>query len=953
MIAADFVRANQAQSSRFTSYGKANSRDVSSSSASSQQRNSFSSNWSQPNTGSLWATHIPSPFANRDSQTSLSGHDEAFSSSSDAANTFPDASAVWPHPGAHTTRSWNSTDNTASRRPSASPSPVHMRESSQTYHEHLHDRTPSTTNASYLAVRTSSGSYAPSRPSAGPSLDSNAAPFRFPPPRSSLRNGIVDVDGEASVASSYPSFGFDTEPLPQQDLANGFSNASATATGSGSSISTSVAAPVPGAANSGIATSIASLSSFGSMPPSSHNGHARRPSLQAQASFSSPAPSTSQLPHQRQPQSDDAVSLAFADLMMRQTLNAEDRQDIGAGLTGTYPASTPFEYNPVSQTWDATDPLRAANFAAARGTLAGLNRGVTPVGNQFRQATGQRGFGAPANGTDQWGRPVSRDLRAPGSYDGFNCFNSAMGLLPRPSPNSLTQEGLQQLQQSQLQILYQQQLHPQQQFTGAPSLFPTNFSSNVNAFRTPVANPQLSLHSLGVQYIAPNAQVPRDRDPAQAFRSPLLDEYRASRTSRRFELKDIYDHIVEFSGDQHGSRFIQSKLETANSDEKEHVFREISANTLVLMQDVFGNYVVQKFFEHGSQLQKKYLAEQMRGKIVDLSTQTYACRVVQKALQHILVDQQVILAKELEIDVIRVVKDPNGNHVIQKVVELVPREHINFIIDAFRGRVRELSAHNYGCRVIQRMLEHGLEEDKEMILSELHDNAMDLINDQYGNYVAQHVIQFGKPRDREKVISRVLNQLVTMSNNKFASNVVEKCIEFGTAADRQRIREELSRLGPDGQPILQQMIKDQYGNYVIQKLLKQLKGEEHQLFAEVLSVQLSVLRRSSTGRQNAAIDRLATAMEETSKGNNASGQAPSGKKPNGDSASQASPQLSGDQESTPSLASLPTTPESSNPPSVSAGSSGGSLESEDNDSTATAKAVDARENAACLETQVV
>lgn len=395
------------------------------------------------------------------------------------------------------------------------------------------------------------------------------------------------------------------------------------------------------------------------------------------------------------------------------------------------------------------------------------------------------------------------------------------------------------------------------------------------------------------------------------------------------------------------------------------------------MQDVFGNYVVQKFFEHGSQVQKKYLAEQMRGKIMDLSTQTYACRVVQKALQHILVDQQVALAKELEMDVIRVVKDPNGNHVIQKIVELVPREHIGFVIDAFRGRVRELSAHNYGCRVIQRMLEHGLEQDKELILSELHDNAMDLINDQYGNYVAQHVIQFGKPKDREKVIGRVLDQLVTMSNNKFASNVVEKCIEFGSAADRQRIREELSRLGSDGQPILQQMVKDQYGNYVIrksktpicviweglaadhchfwnaEKLLKQLKGEEHQLFVGVLSAQLSLLRRSSTGRQNAAIDRLATAIEETSKELSASGQASSGKKSNDESVSPASPQLTGDQDSTPSLTSLPTTPESSNPPSVSAGSSGGSLESEDKDSTATAKATVARADAACSETQTV
>lgn len=88
--------------------------------------------------------------------------------------------------------------------------------------------------------------------------------------------------------------------------------------------------------------------------------------------------------------------------------------------------------------------------------------------------------------------------------------------------------------------------------------------------------------------------------------------------------------MVEFSGDQHGSRFIQQKLETANSDEKERLFREIQPNAIQLMTDVFGNYVIQKFFEHGDQNQKKILANKMKGRVLDLSLQMYGCRVVQK-----------------------------------------------------------------------------------------------------------------------------------------------------------------------------------------------------------------------------------------------------------------------------------------------------------------------------------
>lgn len=56
--------------------------------------------------------------------------------------------------------------------------------------------------------------------------------------------------------------------------------------------------------------------------------------------------------------------------------------------------------------------------------------------------------------------------------------------------------------------------------------------------------------------------------------------------------QDIFGHIVEFSGDQHGSRFIQEKLSTASTEEKQIIFNEIVPdNALQLTQDVFGNYV--------------------------------------------------------------------------------------------------------------------------------------------------------------------------------------------------------------------------------------------------------------------------------------------------------------------------------------------------------------------------
>lgn len=68
---------------------------------------------------------------------------------------------------------------------------------------------------------------------------------------------------------------------------------------------------------------------------------------------------------------------------------------------------------------------------------------------------------------------------------------------------------------------------------------------------------------------------------------------------------------MEFSQDQHGSRFIQQKLERATVAEKQLVFSEIVSAAYSLMTDVFGNYVIQKFFEFGTPEQKATLAQKV------------------------------------------------------------------------------------------------------------------------------------------------------------------------------------------------------------------------------------------------------------------------------------------------------------------------------------------------------
>ncbi|CAJ0935557.1 unnamed protein product, partial [Mesorhabditis belari] len=305
------------------------------------------------------------------------------------------------------------------------------------------------------------------------------------------------------------------------------------------------------------------------------------------------------------------------------------------------------------------------------------------------------------------------------------------------------------------------------------------------------------------------------------LRSSILDDFRNNR-SPHLSLTDIGNHVVEFAQDQHGSRFIQQKLERATQREKQMIFDEIVKAAQGLMTDVFGNYVVQKFFEHGTVDQKKKLCEAIKGQVLQLALQMYGCRVIQKALESIEEPQQLEILKEMEGQVLKCVKDQNGNHVVQKMIERVQPEKLQFIIDAFLkapDTVSQLSTHPYGCRVIQRVLEYCNEEQKGPILAKLHDNIKTLVIDQYGNYVVQHVIEHGTEDDREKIITQICQDVLRFSQHKFASNVIEKCLTCASVNHKNMLISSVCGQPNDPNPPLMQMMRDQYANYVVQKML--------------------------------------------------------------------------------------------------------------------------------------
>ncbi|CAC5411195.1 PUM [Mytilus coruscus] len=269
-------------------------------------------------------------------------------------------------------------------------------------------------------------------------------------------------------------------------------------------------------------------------------------------------------------------------------------------------------------------------------------------------------------------------------------------------------------------------------------------------------------------------------------RSRLLEDYKTNRITN-LHLEDLTNHVVEFSQDQHGSGFIQQKLERATSQEKSKVFNEILADSYHLMTHMFGNYVIEKLFQFGDNDQRQALAQKLHGHVPGMALNVYGCRVLQKALENsnewgyvilwlgsdelfcqIPKNLQVEIVKELDGHILKCVKDQNGNHVVQKCIECVKPGHLQFIIDAFKGQVHSLSTHPYGSAVLQRILEHCTQEQTNPILGELHQHTDSLVLDQYGNYIIQHLLEHGAPEDKSRIVHEMRGKVVSLSQHKFA-----------------------------------------------------------------------------------------------------------------------------------------------------------------------------------------
>ena len=335
---------------------------------------------------------------------------------------------------------------------------------------------------------------------------------------------------------------------------------------------------------------------------------------------------------------------------------------------------------------------------------------------------------------------------------------------------------------------------------------------------------------------------------------PLGLKNKRADTEREFNrfsgvrIEDLQGELLTLCKDQHGCRYLQKKLEEGDPAHRDMIFHETYGHFPELMTDPFGNYLCQKLLEYSTEEQRSAIIDSVAGELVGISLNMHGTRAVQKMVDFLASPRQQkqirTLIYALSMNVVALIKDLNGNHVIQKCLNKLIPEDNQFIYNAIAANLIEVATHRHGCCVLQRSIDHASPAQRVQLVTEIIFNSLYLVQDPFGNYVIQYILDLNDARFSEPLIRTFIGNVCSLSVQKFSSNVVEKCIRVADPEIRKGLVAEVLNRSR-----LEKLLRDSYGNYVIQTILDYCDMGQRIVLVEAIRPILPSIRNTPYGKR--------------------------------------------------------------------------------------------------------
>ena len=308
-------------------------------------------------------------------------------------------------------------------------------------------------------------------------------------------------------------------------------------------------------------------------------------------------------------------------------------------------------------------------------------------------------------------------------------------------------------------------------------------------------------------------------------------------------ISEITNQLFLIAKKQTGCRYLQKLISSNENDDlvNKYFYPKLYPTKLIeLCNDLFGNYLVQKMIPYLNKDNLYSFTSLIIKHLLKLCLNPHGTRVVQVYLEQIKLDNQLLtlFTNSLIPIMPRLINDLNGSFVLMHYATVVPYPNNDIIFDFLNKNIVKISVQSYSCSALQKCIDIGNEQQSQKLLENISEHSMFLILNQFGNYVIQFVISKNITSINDKILEGFIDNLIFLAKQKYSSNVIEKCFDYCSNKMKERIINQLS-----DERIIRDLLKDMYGNYVLQKTLSMIQDiKKKQNFLQIVGSELPNLQ---------------------------------------------------------------------------------------------------------------
>eukprot|EP01133_Synstelium_polycarpum_P003591 gene3591-4111_t len=233
--------------------------------------------------------------------------------------------------------------------------------------------------------------------------------------------------------------------------------------------------------------------------------------------------------------------------------------------------------------------------------------------------------------------------------------------------------------------------------------------------------------------------------------------------------------------------------------------------------------------------------EEISGQIYHLTKYQAGCRFLQNKLDENPKPENVaIIFKEVYEHLVELMTDPYGQYLIPQLMKYCDENQRNLVVERIASQVATFACHNYGIHGIQKLLVYLNPKQLEPIIESISDKIVMLVKDVKGNYLIQTFLKTFSPEINQFIYDGVMDNIGDIASDKVGCTVINKCLDYAS-------HQQLTCLVQVITDNSLQLVQDQFGNYVVQHILKGNPGYSSDLIQSLSGyiAELSIQKHSS------------------------------------------------------------------------------------------------------------